>query len=495
MTNDKVSNQSSPTYSSRYKAYVLLLLTGVYTFNFIDRQILVILQESIKGELGLSDTQLGLLTGLAFAAFYVVLGFPIARLADRTNRRNVVGLSLAVWSAMTAISGLVANYIQLLLARIGVGIGEAGGSPPAHSIISDYFPPEKRATALSIYSTGIYIGILVGYTLGGWIDANYGWRMAFFAMGIPGIIYALLILFTVKEPPRGGTDGQVIEHQKASSKEIIGIFINILGLVLAFFAIGAIIFFVGAWAITIFLVLIIGVLIYVFNKWSKMPPVDRSKPVSFWGVMRILFNQKTFVLLALGCGLHTYGNYGVGNFFAPFLIRVHGMEVAAVGALLGLAAGIGGIVGTFSGGFLGDYLGKKDVRWYLWVAVVAGVINFVPAAISFFASNTTLVIATHFLSSLLTALYLAPCIAVTHNLVDARMRALASAVLFFILNLIGLGTGPLFIGMLSDYFAADFGAESLRWAFTSTFVTGTIACLCFYYAGKWYPEELAKIKE
>jgi len=168
--------------SNTYRGYVLLILTGVYTFNFVDRQILVILQESIKNDLGLSDTQLGLLTGFAFALFYVTLGIPIARLADRSNRKNIVAISLAVWSGMTALSGFAMNYWHLLLARIGVGIGEAGGSPPAHSIISDYFPPEKRATALSIYSIGIYVGILFGFLAGGWLDHYFGWRMAFMAL-------------------------------------------------------------------------------------------------------------------------------------------------------------------------------------------------------------------------------------------------------------------------------------------------------------------------
>lgn len=166
-------DKSKELVTKKYRVYVLLLLTGVYTFNFIDRQLLVILQESIKSELGLSDTQLGVLTGLTFALFYVTLGIPIARMADRGNRRNIVALSLAVWSIMTAISGFVVSYWQLVLARIGVGIGEAGGSPPSHSMISDYFPPEKRGTALSIYSSGIYFGILLGYTVGGWLDQYF----------------------------------------------------------------------------------------------------------------------------------------------------------------------------------------------------------------------------------------------------------------------------------------------------------------------------------
>ncbi len=178
--------------SNRYRNYVLMMLTLVYVFNFVDRQLIVILQESIKKELHLSDTQLGLLSGFTFAIFYVTLGIPIARFADKTNRKNTVAVSLGLWSIMTAFSGLARNFIQLLFARIGVGVGEAGGSPPAHAMISDYFPPQKRSTALSIYSTGIYFGILIGFLMGGYLNQHLGWRTAFFVVGIPGIIFSIL---------------------------------------------------------------------------------------------------------------------------------------------------------------------------------------------------------------------------------------------------------------------------------------------------------------
>ena len=425
MTNTD-SEASTFTFTTRYKYYVLLILTGVYTFNFIDRQLLVILQESIKAELGLSDTQLGALTGLTFAAFYVTLGIPIARFADRSNRRNIVAWSLAIWSVMTAISAFVMNYWQLVLARLGVGIGEAGGSPPAHSIISDYFPPEKRGTALSIYSMGIYFGILVGYTSGGLLDQYFGWRMAFLALGIPGILYALLLFFTVKEPPKGFSDPVSLKTQTESS---------------------------------------------------------------FGEVISTLLSKKSFIFLSLGCGIHTFGNYGVGNFFAPFLARVHEMPIAQIGIWLGITSGIGGMVGTFLGGYLADKLTTRDLRWYFWIAIVAGFLNIVPSIFAFFSSSTTVVLINYTLTSLLTAVYLAPCLAATHNLIDAKKRALASAVLFLILNTIGLGLGPLVIGALSDFFSESYGVESLRYAFCSTFLTGTVAMVMFYLASRYYVKE------
>ncbi|HTB24956.1 MAG TPA: MFS transporter, partial [Puia sp.] len=251
MQNKEAANAEGS--SNLYRNYVLVMLTLVYVFNFVDRQLLVILQESIKKELHLSDTQLGLLSGFTFAIFYVTLGIPIASLADKRNRRNIVAMSLGLWSVMTAFSGMARNFIQLLLARIGVGVGEAGGSPPAHAMISDYFQPEKRATALSIYSTGIYIGILVGFLMGGYLNQHLGWRMAFFALGIPGIIFSLLFYTTVKEPRRGATDAS-------------------------------------------------GALV--------------NKVHSLGEVLRFLYSTKTFVYLALATGLHVFCIYGLVN-WAP----------------------------------------------------------------------------------------------------------------------------------------------------------------------------------
>ena len=190
----------------RYPNYVLAVLFFVYVFNFIDRTILSILIEDVKRELGVSDTAMGFLTGIAFAVFYTVAGIPIARWADVGVRRSIIALGLTVWSLMTAASGLVQNFGQLVAARIGVGVGEAAGSPPAHSLIADYFPPERRATALSIYSAGIYVGVLFGYLAGGWVNEFFGWRNAFFVVGLPGLLLALLVRFTVREPSRGQSE-------------------------------------------------------------------------------------------------------------------------------------------------------------------------------------------------------------------------------------------------------------------------------------------------
>lgn len=419
----------NPNYSEKYKAYVLLILTGVYAFNFIDRQILIILQESVKEDLNLSDTQLGLMTGLAFAFFYVTLGIPVARLADRTNRRNVITVSLALWSLMTALSGMAMNFVQMLLARVGVGIGEAGGSPLAHSMISDYFPPEKRATALSIYSTGIYIGIFFGFFAGGWLDENLGWRTAFMVVGLPGFLYALILLFSVKEPKRG-----------------------------------------------------------LFDDKTK----KTASETSFWKTLKFLASKKTFVLLALAGGVHNFGQYGIGNFFAPFLARVHDMTSGEIGKWLGLSMGIGGIIGTFLGGWLADRLGKRDLRWYLWIGAISLIINMPFLGIVIFSPDKAVVLIVFTFSVLLSSLYLGPSLAVTQNLADSESRALASAILFFALNLIGLGLGPLTVGAMSDYLTPKYGNESLRYAYCIMFFSGTIAALLFYRASKFYEKEISQ---
>lgn len=393
--------------SVRYRWTVLVMLTLVYTFNFIDRQILVILQEPIKAELGLSDAQLGLLTGFSFALVYVTAGIPIAWLADRANRRNIVAASLALWSLMTALSGLVQNYGQLLAARLGVGVGEAGGSPPSHSMISDYFPPSSRGTALSFYSMGIYIGVLFGFAAGGWIAENFGWRNAFFVIGIPGILYALAVLWVVKEPQRGQHDPAGVPAQSSLAETLAGL---------------------------------------------------KGRP--------------TFWYLSVGCAFSAFVSYGNGNFMPSFLMRNHGMSLAEVGAILGLISGLSGATGTFLGGFLADRLAPRDMRWYVWIPILGGLSSMIPAYYTLFGESTTFIVAAMIPSQILSALYLGPCIATCHNLVSPGMRAMASAILYFVLNLIGLGLGPLTVGILSDLFVEPFGDNNLRYAMATALTIG-----------------------
>jgi len=421
------ANADAATPSKSYRRYVLVVLTLVYSLNFIDRQILVILQESIKVDMDLSDSQLGLLTGFAFAIFYVSVGIPIARWADIGNRRNIVSLAIAVWSGMTALSGLTQNFWQLLMARIGVGVGEAGGSPPSHSIISDYYPPEQRGSALSFYSTGVYLGILFGFLLGGWINSQFGWRAAFFVVGIPGFLVALLVRLTIREPVRGGLDGRALEA-----------------------------------------------------------------PATFGKTLRTLREFGSFRLFAIAAGLNAFSSYGIGNFMPSFLIRSHDFTSMQVGTSLALITGIGGAMGTYFGGVLADRYGANDKRWYLWIAAIPGACS-VPLMLSaVFVADPRLTLACLFFATMLGAFYLGPTIAISHNLVSPSMRAMASAILFFILNLIGLGMGPLVVGMISDALAPAYGSESLRYSLGIVSLINLVSATLFILAARKLLSDLRK---
>ncbi len=400
MADDPISPDSERYHRPAYRYYTLAVLTLVYAVNFVDRQLLVILQEPIKSELGLSDAQLGLLTGFAFAIFYVSFGIPIARLADKWIRRNIVSLSLGAWSLMTAVTGYVNGFAQLLLARVGVGIGESGGSPPAHSMISDIFPVAQRATALAVYSTGINLGILVGFLMGGWINEYLGWRAAFKIVGFPGIVLAIIVWLTVREPRRGFS--QQVE--------------------------------------------------------------TAAEPPSMIGVIRFLWSRRSFRHLSFATGLQTFSGYGIGNWTPSFLIRSHGMSTAVVGTWLALMNGAAGGLGTFAGGYISDRLANRDKRWYQWLPAIANVVSMPFSLVAFTTGDGTLALIMLILPTFLFSVYLAPNLAMTHALVGIRMRALASAVLFFILNLIGMGLGPLLVGALSDALNPSLGDESLRYS-------------------------------
>lgn len=423
--NDINTQAGSKELSEHVKWYTLAILTIVYAFNFIDRQILVILQPLIKAELDLSDTQLGLLSGFSFAIFYTTLGIPIARLADRSNRRNIIAVALTAWSAMTVISGMAQNFTQLLLARMGVGVGEAGGSPPAHSMISDMFAAKKRATALAIYSAGLYLGVLVGFTLGGYFGELFGWRKTLFMVGAPGILLAVILWLTVPEPPR-----------PASS-------------------------------------------------------AGKSAP-GFIDTLKSVLALKSFPYIAFGCALSAFVSYGTSNFMPSYMVRYHGIPLSDIGFLLGITGGGGGIIGTFLGGYLTDKVGKVDARWYLWLPGITAIASIPLGVTAFNTDNTTLMLICYFTFAVLGTLYLAPSIAVAHRLVTPRMRAMTSALLFFTLNLIGLGLGPVAIGALSDLLREINGQESLRMAITIGVFIAFLKGYLFWVGGKKLPADLAR---
>ncbi len=421
------SNDEAP---DRTRWVVLWVLFIVYVFNFVDRQILSILQEPIKQELGLSDAQLGMLTGFAFAIFYATLGIPIARIADRTSRSLVITVSLALWSLMTALCGLARGFGTLLLFRIGVGVGEAGCSPPAHSLISDYFPAKQRGTALGIYSMGIYVGVMIGFLAGGWISEFFGWRRAFFAVGLPGFLFSFVAFALLKEPRRGMADGAAASEASAETPSLTSVF-------------------------------------------------------------RLLWSRRSFRHLAFGGALHAFVSYGAGGWLPPFFMRVHGMSVGEVGSWLALLSGAFGAVGVFAGGWVADRWGERDQRGYTWVCALSLVLH-APFAISaYLAGNAYVTLALLVIPALLGPVYNAPNFAMTQGLVPVRMRAAAAAVLLFVLNLIGMGLGPLFVGWLSDLLSPSVGADSLRYALLSTIAFNLWGAVHYMLAATTLREELA----
>lgn len=412
--------------STGYAWYVLAVLLAAYVMNFVDRQILAIVLDDVKTELGVSDFVMGLLSGPAFALFYTFAGIPIARWADKGTRRTIVAVGLGVWSLMTAACGLAQSVWQLAFARFGVGIGEAAGTPPSHSLISDYFPPERRATAMSVYAMGIYLGVMFGFLGGGWISQSLGWRTAFLAAGVPGIPLALLLFFTVREPERGAT-----EHR----------------------------------------------------------PVDAATP-PLAEVLRNLLGRRSFVLLTLAACFQSLSGYSILAWGPAFFGRVHQLGGTEIGLSFGLIAGIGGAAGVTLGGALADRLGARDVRWYVWLPAVI-TLAAAPFAVPFYLAGTTaLALAAFAPFYFLNNMYVGPLWSVTQGLVPVRMRAVASASLLAVLNVVGLGIGPPLVGWLNDRVFEAHGPAAIRYSLLVMAGLGAIASLFFWLCGRTLEDEL-----
>ncbi|MDZ4373801.1 MAG: MFS transporter [Phenylobacterium sp.] len=412
----------APSASTGANGAVAVLLV-IYTLNYLDRQIVNIVAEPIKNELLLQDWQLGLLTGLAFAVFYTVLGIPLARYADspRTNRPVLIAACLGVWSAMTALCGLATTYVQLLLARIGVGIGEAGCSPAAHSLISDIVPREQRASAMAVYSMGIPLGKLFGLLIGGVIAHTLGWRMSFLLLGVPGVLLALFAWKLLPEPRR-----------------------------------------------------------------VRAPTPISTGGGSIAASLRRLAPIRTFWMITLGGAFMSFLSYGQTAFLGSFFIRAHHVNVGEAGVMLGLALGGAGALGTWLGGRAADRLAQRDRRAYVLTPAVAsgvGALLFAAAILSRDLWPALILLA---LATSLTSVWYGPIFASVQSLVEPEQRAMAAAVHLFFVNLIGLGLGPLTFGLLSDLLnTSGLGpAEGLRYALLAGTVSTLIAIVLFVVAAR-----------
>lgn len=423
------SRESTGDRSPAYANYVLGVLFIVYVLNFIDRQAMSVFIGPIKEEFGASDTAMGLLVGFAFALLYTFAGIPIARLADRMNRRNIIALGLAVWSSMTIATGWARDFTHLVIARLGVGIGEAAGTPPAHSLIADYFPIHKRATALAIYSAGVFAGSAIAYLGGGFLREHFDWRTAFYILGAPGLLFVLVLRFTVREPPRGYSDHGNADRGSSTLGETI----------------------------------------------------------------RHLCGSPSWVCLMVGASCLSIVGYGVLMWGYEFYGRIHGMSPIAVGQWMALIVGVGGCAGTLLGGRLADRLVQRKPSHVIRVPGLLTLAGMPFGAAFLLLESSHLSLSCLFVFYLFMNIYIPPMYSVNQNLARLSMRATASAIVLFIINIVGAGAGPFLVGALSDLFAIHHGDQGLRYALLCTVLIGTVGCLFFAVSSRWLAHDLQRL--
>ncbi|MEZ4333977.1 MAG: MFS transporter [Myxococcota bacterium] len=409
-----------------YAHYVLLMLFLVLAASLIDRNVLGILLEDIKSDLDISDTQLGWLTGPAFAVTNAIAGIPLARLADRWSRRDLVAWGLFAWSILTALQGLTRTFGTLMIARVGVGIGEASTGPSAHSLLSDYFPLRRRATAISLYTMGGHLGVWVAFLAGGWLSQAWGWRTALVAVGLPGIVLAFLFRFTVREPVRGAIEGQRDTGRAAPLREVLAAL-------------------------------------------AAMP---------------------TFRHLMLALPLFVCAAYVLNIWGPAFLIRVHGLTTTEIGLWFGLIVGVAGGVGSVAGGYLSDRLARRDRRWYPWLPMVATLLAVPFQAGFLLAPDPTLALASLCPAVLLNATAIAPLWAANQAISPLRMRATSYAVIHLGISTISGGLAPLLVGFMNDLLATRFGDHAIRHSLFLILATNLWGAFHAGMAGRSLPGDL-----
>jgi len=423
----------------------LALLALVYIFSYIDRQVVAILIEPIKSEFGASDTQMGLLTGLAFGLLYAALGVPVGKLADRKNRRTIVAVACGLWSLATMACGFAGQFWQLLLARMSVAVGEAGGMAPSISIVSDLYPPKQRSFMISLFMMGPHLGVLIGLALGGWIAQHYGWRATFIWFGVPGLLLAALVYVLVREPRRGG-----------------------------------------------------------FETAAAQAQMQQQPAESMWKQVYRLLSIPAFRRLAFACGFAGLAGYGYGIWTPSFLVRTHGMGIAQAGLLFGVASGVGAVSGALFSGWLCDRMVARDVRWQLGLPML-GVIVSIPCAIAFFLWPTTghwmlgpvqvphaMVFA--FLFAFFASWWPSLSYSATSHMVGSNERSVAAALLNFFVTLFGVGAGPLVTGMVSDLLTPMLGVQALRWSLVCVMLLMVPTAVLMGMALNAYRERLVQMR-
>lgn len=415
------------------KIVVVVILSAIYSVNYIDRQIVAILLDPIKEEFGVSDTVLGLLAGPAFALFYATVGIPLAMLADRTSRKRLIAWSLGLFSLMTLACGLAGQFWQLLIARVLTGVGEAGTGPASQSIISDLFKPHERATAQAGYAVGVNAGLMIAFFSGGWIAQQYGWRPAFVAAGLPGLLLVVVLMALVKEPVRLVRDPQTDNLQ------------------------------------------------------TDNPTLIET--------VKVLWQRKSFLWLIVGGGLSAFASYGVTMFVPSFLMRSHGLSPANVGLILALFVGLGGGAATFMSGVLADRLSRTDMRWNMYVPALAALVPLPFWPIVILLDDSVLATAALAVPLALGMVFIGPLIATVQTLAPVRMRARAAAIQMLIGNLIGLGLGPLVIGIISDVLRPYAGDNSLRFALLAGVLANILSIVAYVAATRSLRQDIEKTGE
>jgi predicted MFS family arabinose efflux permease len=414
----EASQKSDATNLAR-RGYVLLVLTVLSAFNFLDQQVMSILLEPVRQEFRLTDIELGLLSGIAFAALYTVLAVPAGIWAINHSRRDLIALAAAVWGAMTIACGLAQSFAQLILARLGVGIGEAGGLPPSQAWVSDLYKPGERATALATLAAGVNVGIFLAFLVGGYVGHTYGWRIAFAVAGVPPLLLAVLLRVTTRD----------VMPAKESMRATASL---------------------ATVRTTLHLI------------WSD----------------RILRQVLIAAILAMTVG------YGAIAWIPSFLVCSRGFNIAQAGLYLAIVIGLGGALGSWLGGRVSDGLRRHDVRWSLWLVALIFVVAR-PFAMAFYGvSDATLALVLFVLPAAVGAVHIGPSVAVLHDRIAPQLRPLASALFQMILTLVGLGLGPLAVGVMSETVFSPFGADSLRWSLAVWQLVGLWAAVHFYFAGR-----------
>lgn len=420
----------APGSASRTTAiYGLVMLTLIYSLNFLDRTVITILIDPIKHDYHLSDKVMGFISGFGFVIMYSILAAPVARWADRGNRRSIITWGLVLWSGMTALAGVAQNAVQLTLSRFGVGIGEAAGTAPSASMISDLFRGEQRSTAMAVYQLGPVIGGFLGAFIGGWVNQYYGWHHAFLVAGIPGLIVAVIFRLTVKEPVRGSS-----EQKRVSASQ-----------------------------------------------------------QKFFETLEFMWRQRCYMLILIGFCFTTFTQFGFGTWAAPFLGRIHHLNTAQIGTYIGTVRAGAGLVGTLGGGYLSDWAATHwDIRWKIYVSGICSILAFPGVLLFVFSQSLFWCIVGFTIVSAMSPVHVGPIVAASHSTVKVGMRSFSTSIIYLIAELIGLGLGPFLIGVFNDHYGLRLGVDVIRYSMSTAAITTFVGGSIFLIAAQFFQRDITR---